>query len=98
MVLGTIVVLFNPSEQQVMNLIRIKQLCAQVIAIDNSPSSDHKLHAQIEAMGIDVLENFNQGGVAGAYNRVLEQLISKGAQLLFIWIKIQRYPRTISHR
>jgi hypothetical protein len=49
MVMGTIVVLFNPSEQQVTNLIRIKQLCAQVIAIDNSPSSDHKQHAQIEA-------------------------------------------------
>ncbi|MDT7817512.1 MAG: rhamnosyltransferase subunit, partial [Acidobacteriaceae bacterium] len=49
MVMGTIVVLFNPSEHQVTNLIRIKQLCAQVVAIDNSPSSDHKQHAQIEA-------------------------------------------------
>jgi GT2 family glycosyltransferase len=36
-------------------------------------------------MGVDVLTNFNKGGVAGAYNRGLERLIKKGAQLLFIF-------------
>jgi rhamnosyltransferase len=35
--------------------------------------------------GIDVLANFNKGGLAGAYNRGLEQLINKGAQLRFIF-------------
>jgi hypothetical protein len=61
MIMGTIVVLFNPSEHQVTNLIRIKQLCAQVIAIDNSPSSDHKQHAQIEA-GCRCLRGTPRGG------------------------------------
>lgn len=82
---GAVVVLFNPSEQHVTNLIRLKPLCAHLIAIDNSPTSDPELHARIESMGIDVLANFNKGGVAGAYNKGLERLIRKGAQLLFIF-------------
>jgi rhamnosyltransferase len=92
MVLGTLVVLFNPSEQHVTNLVRLKQRCAHVIAVDNSPFSDPGLRQRIESMGIDFLVNFNKGGIAGAYNRGLEQLIEKGAQLLFIFDQDSEVP------
>jgi hypothetical protein len=41
----------------------------KVIAADNSPSSDHLLHAQIEGMDIEVLANFNKErrGISGLF-------------------------------
>jgi hypothetical protein len=37
-----------------------KSYVRKVIAADNSPSSDHLLHAQIEGMDIEVLANLNK--------------------------------------
>ena len=92
MVPGTVVVLFNPSEEHVANLLRLKQLCTQVTAVDNSAFPDPGLHRRIESMGITVLANFNKGGVAGAYNRGLEELINKGVELLFIFDQDSELP------
>jgi GT2 family glycosyltransferase len=85
MVPGTLVVLFNPTEKHVANLLRLRQLCAHLIAIDNSLHFDSQLHARIESAGIEIMANFNRGGVAGAYNRGLERLSENGAQLLLIF-------------
>lgn len=82
---GTLVVLFNPSDGQLANLIRNSERCPNLIAIDNSPSPDPELHARMGDAGIEVIANFNRGGVAGAYNRGLERLIDRGAELLFLF-------------
>jgi rhamnosyltransferase len=92
MVPGTLVVLFNPSEAHVQNLFRLKRLCDSVVAVDNSPQLGVQLQGRIRAEGIDVLSNFNSGGVAGAYNRGLERLIEKGCQLLFIFDQDSTIP------
>jgi L-rhamnosyltransferase len=92
MVPGTLVVLFNPSEAHVQNLFRLKLLCDTVVAVDNSPHLDVQLRERIRAERIDVLPNFNSGGVAGAYNRGLERLIEKGCQLLFLFDQDSTIP------
>lgn len=78
-------VLFNPSEGHLRNLFHLKQLCDNVVAVDNSPVLDLTVHQHIEAEGIDILSNFNEGGVAGAYNKGLERLIRKQCRILFIF-------------
>jgi GT2 family glycosyltransferase len=82
---GALVVLFHPSEAHVDNLFRLKGLVEDIVAVDNSPVLDVRLHDRIRNAGIDILPNFNKGGVAGAYNRGLERLIEKMCQILFIF-------------
>lgn len=92
MVPGAIVVLFNPSAAQVENLFRLKQLCSHLIAIDNSPIFDSTLHTRIRSAGIEVVANFNIGGVAGAYNTGLDRLIQDGAEALFLFDQDSEVP------
>src|SRR5690349_21896924 len=82
---GILIVLFNPSESHMQNVFRIRRLCATVVAVDNSLTLDVLRHERVQAAGIDILQNFNIGGVAGAYNKGLEHLIDKGCQVLFIF-------------
>ncbi len=89
---GALVVLFNPSETHVRNLLRLKRQAKDLVAVDNSPVSDPRLHQRIRAEGIDLLENFNQGGVAGAYNKGIERLIEKACQILFIFDQDSEVP------
>lgn len=93
MVPGAIVVLFKPSEEHVFNVMRLRRLCTHVIAIDNSPQPDLGVYARLASTGIDIVANFNQGAVAGAYNRDLERLIERGAQLLFIFDQDSDVPQ-----
>jgi GT2 family glycosyltransferase len=89
---GALVVLFHPSEAHVYNLLRLKRLVEDIVAVDNSPVLDVRLHRQVRNAGIDILPNFNKGGVAGAYNRGLERLIGKMCQILFIFDQDSAVP------
>ena len=89
---GALVVLFHPSEAQVCNLLRLKRLVEDIVAVDNSPEVDLRLHQRVRDAGIDILPNFNKGGVAGAYNRGLERLIEKMCQILFIFDQDSAVP------
>jgi rhamnosyltransferase len=80
---GALAVLFNPTEEHVDNLLRLKSLCAQVVAVDNSPHVDPQLHRKIRDLGIDVVTNANRGGIAGAFNKGMEHLLNKQCTLLF---------------
>ena len=92
MVPGAVVVLFHPSEAQVSNLVRLSQLTKDIVAVDNSPVLDKRLHQRVRSAGIEVLANFNRGGVAGAYNRGLERLIERMCQILFIFDQDSAVP------
>lgn len=92
MIPGALIVLFNPSEDHVANLIRTRRRCARLVAVDNSPSVNPRLYAHMDQEGIDVIPNFNHGGIAGAYNRGLELLIEKGAELLFLFDQDSEVP------
>ena len=89
---GAVVVLFHPSEAHVSNLLRLKRLVEYIVAVDNSPVLDVRLHERVRNAGIDILPNFNKGGVAGAYNRGLERLIEEMCQILFIFDQDSAVP------
>jgi GT2 family glycosyltransferase len=89
---GALVVLFHPSEAHVDNLLRLKGLVENIVAVDNSPVLNVRLHDRIRNAGIDILPNFNKGGVAGAYNRGIERLIEKMCQILFIFDQDSAVP------
>jgi rhamnosyltransferase len=80
---GALVVLFNPTEDHIQNVLQLKQLCDTVIAVDNSTRVDPQLHQRMQALGIDVVTNFNRGGIAGAFNKGMDWLIDHGCTLLF---------------
>ncbi len=92
MIPGALAVLYNPSEAHIQNVLRLRLLVEHVVAVDNSLVSDLQLHKRIQAGGIEILSNFNAGGVAGAYNRGLEKLIEKGCRLLFIFDQDSEVP------
>jgi GT2 family glycosyltransferase len=92
MVPGALVVLFHPSQTHIRNLLGLKRLVGDLVAVDNSPVLDARLHNSIRDAGIDILPNFNRGGVAGAYNRGLQRLIEKRCQLLFIFDQDSAVP------
>lgn len=89
---GALVVLFHPSEGHVDNLILMRRQCDHLVAVDNSPSIDARLYAQIEQADIEIIPNFNRGGIAGAFNRGIECLIRKGAELLFLFDQDSELP------
>lgn len=89
---GALAVLFNPSEQHIHNLLRLKRLCDNIVAVDNSPIVDEQLHERIQTARIDILSNFNKGGVAGAYNKGIERLIEKDCRILFIFDQDSKVP------
>jgi hypothetical protein len=82
---GALVVLFHPSEAHVYNLLRLKRLVEDIVAVDNSPVVDVHLHERVRNAGIDILPNFNKGGVAGAYITPSTKLVT-----LFNWRHIGR--------
>lgn len=89
---GAVVVLFHPSEAHVSNLIRLRRFVNDIVAVDNSPVLDTRLHQRVRDVDIDIVANFNSGGVAGAYNLGLERLIERGCELLFIFDQDSHVP------
>ena len=81
---GLIFVLYNPSENFLDNLVEARTACANVIAVDNSPEANVRLHEHLRGQGIRVIFNRNQGGLAGAYNRGAEVLLAQGCDVIFL--------------
>ena len=82
---GALVVLFHPSEAQANNLLHLRRLCNHIVAVDNSPEPDLHLRKRMKTADIDILANFNQGGIAGAFNRGIERLIERGCNTFFLF-------------
>jgi rhamnosyltransferase len=80
---GALAVLFNPTKEHLENLLRLKQGCGTVVAVDNSTKIDLQMHDRIRALGIDVVINSNRGGIAGAFNRGIERLLESQCTLIF---------------
>ena len=81
---GLIFVLYNPSEAFLENLVETRAACPNVIAVDNSPEANVRLHEHLGDLGIQVVFNRNQGGLAGAYNRGAEVLLAQACEVIFL--------------
>ena len=81
---GLIFVLYEPGEGFLRNLARAHALCPDVVAVDNSPGADRRLHEDLRARGIQVIFNGNEGGLAGAYNRGADALLARQCEVMFL--------------
>src|ERR1700731_3580564 len=81
---GLIFVLYQPTEEFLVNLGKASAFCPNMVAVDNSPEADLPLHQCLREQGIQVLFNRNQGGLAGAYNRGAEVLLERKCEVIFL--------------
>jgi rhamnosyltransferase len=76
--IAAVVVLFNPSPEQVDNVRTYIGQVARVIAADNTPSPDATLLAQLAEMGVMVLPMGGNRGIATALNAGCDAAIAGG--------------------
>jgi rhamnosyltransferase len=81
---GLIFVLHEPTGSFVSNLVKARAACPNVVAVDNSPEADLRLHECLRAQGMQVIFNRNEGGLAGAYNKGAEVLLARQCDLIFL--------------
>ena len=81
---GAIFVLYKPTENFLHNLEKARAACPVVVAVDNSPEEDFRLHEVLREQGIQVIFNRNEGGLAGAYNRGIEVLLARECDVVFL--------------
>lgn len=81
---GLIFVLYRPTEDFVRKLVKARAACRNVVAVDNSPEADSRLHDRLREQGMQVIFNRNEGGLAGAYNQGAEVLLARQCDLIFL--------------
>jgi rhamnosyltransferase len=81
---GLIFVLYQPTEEFLKNLAKARAFCPNMVAVDNSPEANLRLHQCLREQGIQVMYNRNQGGLAGAYNRGAEVLLERKCEVIFL--------------
>lgn len=81
---GLIFVLYQPTEDFLVNLAKACAACANVVAVDNSPEVDLRLHKYLHEQGTKVIFNRNAGGLAGAYNKGAEALLAQQCEVIFL--------------
>jgi rhamnosyltransferase len=81
---GLIFVLYQPTGASLSNLFKARAACPEVVAVDNSPEEDVRLHEDLRRQGIAVIFNRNEGGLAGAYNKGAEVLLDRQCDLIFL--------------
>src|ERR1700745_4177975 len=81
---GLIFVLYEPTEEFLENLARARAFCPNLVAVDNSPEADLRLHDFLREQGIQLILNRNKGGLAGAYNRGAEVLLEQNCEVIFL--------------
>ena len=81
---GLIFVLYHPKEEFLQNLTRARVACKNLVVVDNSPDADINLHTCLREQGIHMIFNRNKGGLAGAYNRGAEVLLSQRCDVIFL--------------
>jgi rhamnosyltransferase len=82
---GAIFVLYQPDDDSVANLAVVRRACANVVAVDNSPEADLRLHESLREQAIQVVFNRNEGGLAGAYNKGAEILLARQCDPIFLF-------------
>jgi rhamnosyltransferase len=81
---GLIFVLYQPDGDFLGNLVKARVACPNVVAVDNSPEADVRVHECLCEQGVQVIFNRNEGGLAGAYNKGAEVLLARQCDLIFL--------------
>lgn len=81
---GVVFVLYEPCEEFLGNLAKAGAACRDVVAVDNSPQPDERLHRRLREQGMQVIRNRNDGGLAGAYNRGAQALLDRACDVIVL--------------
>lgn len=80
---GVIVVLFNPSADVVDAVSKLTVTAPHVIVVDNSAVTDEAVQRALADAGVTVVANTNRGGLAGAYNRGVDEMLGRDVDAVF---------------
>ncbi|MHC1480033.1 glycosyltransferase family protein [Frateuria aurantia] len=81
---GLILVLYRPQHEHLKHLLTLSAQCPCLVVVDNTEAPDPGVAVRLEQARIPLLRNFNQGGLAGAYNRGADWLQARSCELMFL--------------
>lgn len=89
---GAVVVLYRPTPAQLERLPALRERCAALVVVDNSPVRDIALRCALGQHGIQFQYNGNRGGIAGAFNLGIEVLQRQGLQCFSLFDQDSQVP------
>ncbi|QIS19363.1 glycosyltransferase family 2 protein [Nocardia terpenica] len=81
---GVVIVTWNPTPGNVEHAISLARRGIQVCVVDNTPAPE-PWYARATDAGITVLHNGNEGGLGGGFNRGIDLLAGRGAEVFFLF-------------
>ncbi|MBN3851780.1 glycosyltransferase family 2 protein [Paraburkholderia sp. Ac-20340] len=78
---GALVILFHPSGKQLARLRALREACAALVVIDNTPQADASAREAARRDGYTLIHHGNRGGIAGAYNVGLTHLFARDPKI-----------------
>lgn len=82
---GAIFVTFRPTSEQVAAISIAARLFDAVVVVDNSQAVDIALRRSFALPNVELFENANRGGIAGAFNRGVEVLLARGMDRVYFF-------------
>ncbi|WP_455283537.1 glycosyltransferase family 2 protein [Cupriavidus necator] len=82
---GALFVTYLPTQEQTERIVAAVSEFDLVVVVDNSPVEKVPLKSDVSKAGIPVIANANRGGIAGAFNRAVEALLSEGVEHVYFF-------------
>ncbi|RDK03075.1 glycosyltransferase family 2 protein [Paraburkholderia lacunae] len=91
-ILGALVILFHPSEEQIARAAAMASECDRVLVVDNSPLPDGRAAMMLGDAGVPLLHHGNRNGIAGAFNCGLSALFEAGVDAVALFDQDSEAP------
>ena len=91
-VLGALIVLFHPSDEQLARVVAMRTACDRLLVVDNSPQPDRRAELLLGDAGIALQYHGNRHGIAGAFNCGLSALFEQGADAVVLFDQDSEAP------
>jgi rhamnosyltransferase len=84
-ILGALIILFHPDEDQLARAVDMRNQCDRLLVIDNSPQPDRRAAQWLGDERVALLHNGNRNGIAGAFNVGLNALFEQGVDAVALF-------------
>jgi rhamnosyltransferase len=91
-ILGALIVLFHPSEEQLVRAVAMQSMCDRLLVVDNSPQPDARAAAMLSDAGVTLLHYGNRHGIAGAFNCGLNALFEQQVDAVALFDQDSEVP------
>ncbi len=96
-ILGALIILFHPSEEQLARAVAMRSACDRLLVVDNSPLPDARAAMVLGEAGVALLHHGNRNGIAGAFNCGLSALFDAGADAVALFDQDSEAPDGLLH-